>query len=184
MENSVRNHRIAVFIISLIALIGSIIGIYQIRISGSLIEDMPQDAAFFDDIRFFEKEFDGILPVEIMVDTKRKNGVLKLTTLRRMEELETLIKEIPELSDPISVTNLVKYSKQAYYNGNPNYYQLPNNQENTFILSYAKKSANNADLLKSFVDSTGQIARITTFMQDIGTDKMEGIEAGLWKKIH
>jgi len=184
MENSVRNHRIAVFIISLIALIGSIIGIYQIRISGSLIEDMPQDAAFFDDIRFFEKEFDGILPVEIMVDTKRKNGVLKLTTLRRMEELETLIKEIPELSDPISVTNLVKYSKQAYYNGNPNYYQLPNNQENTFILSYAKKSANNADLLKSFVDSTGQIARITTFMQDIGTDKMEGIEADLWKKIH
>lgn len=184
MENSVRNHRIAVFIISLIALIGSIIGIYQIRISGSLIEDMPQDAAFFDDIRFFEKEFDGILPVEIMVDTKRKNGVLKLTTLRRMEELENLIKEIPELSDPISVTNLVKYSKQAYYNGNPNYYQLPNNQENTFILSYAKKSANNADLLKSFVDSTGQIARITTFMQDIGTDKMEGIEDYLWKKIH
>lgn len=184
MENTVRNHKIAVFIVSLLALISSIIGIYQIRISGSLIEDMPQDAAFFDDIRFFEKEFDGILPVEIMVDTKRKNGVLKLSTLRRMEELEDLIKEIPELSDPISVTNLVKYSKQAYYNGNPDYYQLPNNQENAFILSYAKKSSNNANLLKSFVDSTGQVARITTFMKDIGTDKMEGIEADLWKKIH
>ncbi|MCM5662581.1 efflux RND transporter permease subunit [Galbibacter mesophilus] len=184
MENSVRNHRIAVFIVSLIALIGSIIGIYQIRISGSLIEDMPQSAAFFDDIRFFEKEFDGILPVEIMVDTKRKNGVMKLSTLRRMDELEELIREIPELSDPISVTNLVKYSKQAYYNGNPNYFQLPNNQENTFILSYAKKSSGQADLLKSFVDSTGQVARITTFMQDIGTDKMEGIETDLWKKIN
>ncbi|QLE00872.1 MMPL family transporter [Galbibacter sp. BG1] len=184
MENSVRNHRIAVFIISLIALIASIIGIYQIRISGSLIEDMPKSAAFFDDIRFFEKEFDGILPVEIMVDTKRKNGVMKLSTLRRMEDLEELIREIPELSDPVSITNLVKYSKQAYYNGNPNYYQLPNNQENTFILSYAKKSSGEADLLKSFVDSTGQVARITTFMQDIGTDKMEGIEADLWKKIH
>ncbi|TRZ46370.1 efflux RND transporter permease subunit [Robertkochia solimangrovi] len=184
MEKTVREHRIAVFIVSLIALIVSIIGIYQIRISGSLIEDMPKGAPFFKDIRFFEKEFDGVLPVEIMVDTKRRNGVMKLSTLRRMDELEELIREIPELSDPISVTNLVKYSKQAYYNGNPNYYQLPNNQENTFILSYAKKSSGNSNLLHSFVDSTGQIARITTFMQDIGTDKMEGIENELEKRIH
>ena len=183
MENTVRNHRIAVFVVSLIAMITSIIGIYQIRISGSLIEDMPQGAAFFDDIRFFEKEFDGIMPVEIMIDTKRRNGVMKPSTLKRMDELEEVIRETPELSDPISVTNLVKYSKQAFYNGNPEYYQLPNNQENTFILSYAKKSSDNANLLSSFVDSTGQIARITTFMQDIGTDKMEEIQEDLDKKI-
>jgi len=182
MEGTVRHRRITVFTIVIIAIIMSIIGIYQIRISGSLLEDMPQDASFFDDIKFYEKEFDGILPVEIMVDTKRKNGVMNLSTLRRMDELETLIKEVPELSAPISVTSLVKYSKQAYYNGNPNYYQLPNNQERAFILSYAKSSTNDTNLLNSFVDSTGQIARITTFMKDIGTEKMEEIKADIEKK--
>lgn len=183
MENTVRHHRITVFISVLAAIILSIIGIYQIRISGSLLEDMPQGASFFNDIKFFEEEFDGILPVEIMVDTQRKNGVMNLSTLRRMDELETLIKEIPELSAPISVTNLVKYSKQAYYNGNPNYYQLPNNQEKAFIMSYAKGSTNNTNLLSSFVDSTGQIARITTFMKDIGTEQMEDIKADIEKKV-
>lgn len=184
MESTVRYRRITVFVTAIIAIIASIIGIYQIRISGSLIEDMPQDAAFFDDIRFFEEEFDGILPVEIMVDTKRKNGVMNLSTLRRMDELETLIKEIPELSAPISITNLVKYSKQAYYNGNPNYFQLPSNQEKAFILSYTNSASENTNLLESFVDSTGQIARITTFMKDIGTDKMEGIRNDIEKKIN
>lgn len=183
MEDTVRHRRITVFVSVIIAIILSIIGIYQIRISGSLLEDMPQDAAFFDDIKFFEEEFDGILPVEIMVDTKRKNGVMNLSTLRRMDELETLVEEVPELSAPISVTNLVKYSKQAYYNGNPNYYQLPNNQEKAFILSYAKSSTKNTDLLNSFVDSTGQIARITTFMKDIGTEKMEDIRVDIEKKV-
>src|SRR5690606_1541945 len=125
----------------------------------------------------------GVMPVEIMIDTKRKNGVMNLSTLRRMEEVEELIEEIPELSKPISVNNLVKYSKQAYYNGNPDYYQLPTSQENNFILSYAKKSSDNSNLLKSFVDSTGQIARITTFMKDIGTDEMLRVEEELWKKI-
>ena len=100
-----------------------------------------------------------------------------------MNELEDLIIETPSLSKPISVVSLVKYSKQAYYNGNPKYYQLPTSQENSFILSYAKNSPSNVDLLKNFVDSTGQYGRITTFMKDIGTDKMERVEENLQNKI-
>ncbi|MFI1771095.1 efflux RND transporter permease subunit [Thalassobellus citreus] len=183
MEWMVRKKRIAIYVTSLILLVASIIGIYQIKISGSLIEDMPQDSEFVNDIRFFENEFNGIMPLEIMVDTKRKKGVMKLSTLKRMNELEDLIIETPELSKPISVVGLVKYSKQAYYNGNPKFYQLPTSQENSFILSYAKNSTSNVDLLNNFVDKTGQYARITTFMKDIGTDKMERIEENLQTKI-
>lgn len=184
MERMVRHKRIAIYIISVLLLALSIIGIYQIKISGSLIEDMPQKSEFVKDIRFFEKEFNGIMPLEIMVDTKRKKGVMKLSTLKRMDELEDLIIDIPELSKPISVVGLVKYSKQAYYNGNTKYYQLPTSQENSFILSYAKNSSSNVNLLKSFVDSTGQYARITTFIKDVGTDKMERIEEDLQTKIN
>lgn len=108
---------------------------------------------------------------------------MKLSTLKRMDELEELIIETPELSRPISVVDLAKYSKQAYYNGNPKYYQLPTSQENSFILSYAKNSSTDTELLKNFVDSTGQYARITTFMKDIGTDKMERIEEDIQNKI-
>ncbi|MBD0833523.1 efflux RND transporter permease subunit [Aestuariibaculum sediminum] len=183
MERMVKHERIAIYCTGLVLLIVSIIGIYQIKITGSLIEDMPQNSDFVNDIRFFEKEFDGIMPVEIMIDTKRKKGVMKLTTLKRMDALQEAINEIPELSKPISVVDLVKYSKQAYYNGNTKYYQLPTSQENSFILSYAKNSSSNVDLLKNFVDSTGQYARITTFMKDIGTEKMERIEENLQTKI-
>lgn len=42
MENKVRYKRINVYVISLIGLIMGIIGIYQINISGSIIEDMPK----------------------------------------------------------------------------------------------------------------------------------------------
>ena len=183
MEHMVKYKKIAIYITALLLLILSFIGIYQIKISGSLIEDMPQKTEFFSDIRFFEEEFNGIMPLEIMVDTKRKKGVMKLSTLKRMNELEELIDETPELSRPISVVSLVKYSKQAYYNGNPKFYQLPSSQENSFILSYAKNSSSEVDLLKNFVDSTGQYARITTFMKDIGTDRMERIEENLENKI-
>ncbi|MCW1146700.1 efflux RND transporter permease subunit [Flavobacterium lacisediminis] len=186
IENTIRHHRIAVFSASIIILIVGIIGIYQIKISGSIIEDMPKKAPFFKDILFYEKEFDGVMPLEIVIDTKKPKGALKSVTLKRIEELQETIIEIPELSKPVSIVNLVKYSKQAYYNGNPEYYELPTKQEEAFILSYIKNSTKkgNENMLKSYVDSTGQYARITTFMRDIGTDKMKKIEERLQDKIN
>lgn len=184
MERMVKHHKIAIYITAVVLLTVSLIGIYKIEISGSLIEDMPKKTEFYKDIRFFESEFNGIMPLEIMVDTKRKKGVMKISTLKRMNELQELIEETPELSKPISVVELVKYAKQAYYNGNPKYYQLPTAQENGFILSYVKNSSTDVSLLKNLVDSTGQYARITTFMKDIGTDKMERIEENLQNRIN
>lgn len=183
MEYVVREKRISVYVISILLLVVSIIGIYQIRISGSPIEDMPKGAAFFEDIEFFDEEFNGIMPIEIVVNTQRKNGVMKLPTLRRMDQLGEVIDETEELSAPVSVVNLVKYSKQAFYNGIPKYYQIPTNQENTFIMNMARKSSGNANLLQNFTDSTGQTARITTFLQDVKTERMEEIEENLLSEI-
>ncbi len=184
MENMVRNRRITIYVVSLVLLVVSMIGMSQIRVSGSLLEDMPQNTTFYGDIKFFENQFEGIMPLEILIDTKRPKGVLKLPTLKRMDELSQTISEIPELSKPISIVNLVKYSKQAFYNGSPKYYQIPTSNERNFILPYASSFGDKAGLMDSYVDSTGQYARMTTFMQDIGTDRMEKVENNLNTKIN
>ncbi|MEN8702830.1 MAG: efflux RND transporter permease subunit [Polaribacter sp.] len=179
MEQTVKNQRIAIYFATVLVIVLGIIGVYKIRVSGSLIEDMPKSMGFYKDIKFFEKEFGGIMPLEIFIDTKKEKGVMKLSTLKKMDELNETIETFQELSKPISVVNLVKYSKQAYYKGNPKYYQLPTNQEQSYIFSYTKNSNSDAGMLNTFVDSTGRYARITTFMKDIGTDKMDVIQERL-----
>lgn len=185
VEQIVRYKRNKVYIIYALLLVFSIIGISQMKVSGSLIGEMPKSASFYKDILFFEKEFNGVQPLEIMINTGRKKGVMKASMMRKMEELQKTIDSIPELSKPVSIVNLVKYSKQAYYNGNPEYYELPTSQEQAFILSYAKNATKNSkeNLMKSYVDSTGQYARITTFMKDIGTEEMAKVEKRLHAKI-
>ena len=179
MEKMVKHRRITVYFATVIIIIVSIIGVYKIRVSGSLIEDMPKSMEFYKDIKFFEKEFGGIMPLEILIDTKKDKGVMKLSVLKKMDKINETIESFPELSKPISVVNLVKYSKQAYYKGNPKYYQLPTGQEQSYIFAYTKNSNSDASMLKTFVDSTGRYARITTFMKDIGTDKMDVIQKRL-----
>lgn len=186
IQKTIKNKRTIVYTVAFSLLALGFYGTFKMRVSGSLIEDMPKKAAFFDDIVFFEKEFDGVMPIEIMIDTKRKKGVMKLTTLKRMDELQETIDSIPELSQPISIVNLVKYSKQAYYNNNPEYYSLPTTQEQAFILSYAKNSVKDSkeNVMKSYVDSTGQYARITTFIKDEGINNIDAIQSKLQQKIN
>ena len=185
VEKIVRYKRNTIYFIYGLLLIFSVIGVSQMKVSGSLIGEMPKSASFFKDILFFEKEFNGVQPLEIMINTGRKKGVMKASMMRKMDELQKTIDSIPELSKPVSVVNLVKYSKQAFYNGNPEYYELPTSQEQAFILSYAKNATKNSkeNLMKSYVDSTGQYARITTFMKDIGTEEMARVEQRLHKRI-
>ncbi len=186
IEKMVKYNRRYVYAIAIILFIISVFGAFNIKTSGSLTEDMPKNEAFFKDIIFFEKEFDGVMPLEITINTKRKNGVMRLTTMKRMDELQKSIEAFPELSKPLSIVNLVKYSKQAFYNGNPDFYELPTSQEQAFILSYAKNSAKNSqkDFIKSYVSKDGSVARITTFMKDIGSGNMEKVENKLVLKIN
>ena len=183
MENKVRYKRINVFIISILSLIFGIIGIYQINISGSIIEDMPKKSDFFKDILFFDEEFNGIVPIEVIIDTKRKGGANRLSTLKRIDKLEKYIIETPELSPALSMVGGMKFIKQAYYNGNPNYFKLPSSQENSFIARYLKNLNDSGDLLKNYQDSTAQFSRVTTFMKDIKTERIEEIEIDLLKEI-
>jgi predicted RND superfamily exporter protein len=183
-EQFVRKNRTAIYITSLVVLIVSFIGIYQIRVSGSLIEDLPRTKQFYKDIKFFENSFDGIMPLEIVIDAKRKEGISKSRTLKKLDELEEHIIETPELSRPLSLVSIVKYTKQAFYGGDPEFYDLPTSNERLFMAPLLEESGGDVGLMKSYVDSTGQFARITTFMKDMGTDRMERVEEGLLQKIN
>lgn len=183
MVTTVRNRKPAIYTVAFIVIVTSIIGVYKIQVSGSLIDDMPKERQFFKDILFFEKEFGGIMPLEIMIDTKKENGVYKLSTLKKIEKLSRVIERTPGLSKATSIVDLVKYSKQAFYNGNPKYYQLPTSQEKTFLLNYIKNSDQNSSSIINNVDSLGRYARVTTYIKDIGTEEMAKIQEDLQSYI-
>ena len=181
----IRTNRPAIYSVSIFMLVFSIIGVYQMKISGSIIDDMPKDAEFYKDIKYFEDQYEGVMPLEIMIDTKRKEGVYKASTLKRIERLGDFLKDEPGLSHPFSIVNVIKYAKQAFYNNNPKYYQLPNSQERSFILEYAKNSAEEGNTQSlNYVDSTGRFARVTLMMKDVGTDQMDMIKGDLQKQIN
>ncbi len=175
--NITQNYRKTVYITTTLILAIGIYGITLMKTSGYMVDDIPKDDPIYIDLKFFESNFDGLMPLEIMIDTQKPKGVMQLATFRKIDELENRLAEYPELSSSLSLMNLLKFAKQAFYNGRENYYSLPNNREKNFILQYAQTGEENANLLHSFMDSTQQITRVSIRMKDVGTKRMEELYA-------
>ncbi|MCR6640670.1 MAG: efflux RND transporter permease subunit [Sporocytophaga sp.] len=171
LEGLVMNKRKWIYIGTVVVLAVSVWGIYKINAISYMVDDLPENSHVKSDLGFFEQNFKGVMPLEIVVDLGKKNGIKSISNLQKLEELETFLKEQEYVSPPLSVLNVVKGAVQAFYNGDPEHYRLPTNREAPFITKYlGKKSEENT--LKSFVDSTGQFVRFTCKVADIGTTNM------------
>tara|TARA_Y100001954_G_scaffold50563_1_gene53493 strand:+ start:715 stop:3024 length:2310 start_codon:yes stop_codon:yes gene_type:complete len=184
MEKVVLNHRNIVYFSTVLLLVFAFYGVSKIETTGNIVDDIPKDDPIALDLDFFERNFAGVMPFEVMVNTHKNNGVSKSSTLKRIQKLENVLAEYPEISSTSSIADLAKFSKQAYYNGNPDYYSLPSSQEKNFILKYAKNTlGDSADIFNSFIDSSKSVARISARMKDIGTKQMRALRDSIKPKI-
>jgi uncharacterized protein len=171
----IHHNRTAIYVLTSIIVIVSVVGALKIKALAYMVDDLPESSSVKQDLAFFEANFKGVMPLEIVVDTGKKRGVLRLENLRKIEELEDTLARIAVLSKPVSVVSFVKASTQAFFNGSPDYYRLPTNQEKNFLLRYLSSQNDQSGLLKSFVDSTGRVLRISIKIADMGSIKMDSL---------
>jgi uncharacterized protein len=179
----VLNRRRAIYIATGVIAGISIWGMTMIRTTGNFTDDIPETDQLIVDLKFFESNFHGVMPFEITIDTKKKNGVMKQSTLRKIDELQNVLREYPEFSKALSIAEVVKFAKQGFYGGDSTFYSLPSNEEVTFILPYAQNMELKGGLTNSFIDSLKQTTRISVQMADIGTTEMQRIRDDVRPKI-
>lgn len=177
IEYTAFHQRTLVFILALVIAVFSLWGIFQMKALSYMTENIPYRSKPKQDLLFFEKNFRGVMPLEIVVDTKKKRGVLRLSSLMKIEKLEKSLDSISLIAKPLSVLSLIKASKQAFYNNLPEFYELPNNQEFPFILNYLSggQDSSSKKLLQTFVDSTGQKMRISLKVADVGSERLDSL---------
>ncbi len=161
----------------------ALFGLLQMRIAGNISDDMPKESALYKDIKFFEKHYKSVMPFEIIIDTHRKNGVTKLSTLKRIDKLTETLTTYDEFSRPLSIIDPIKYSKQAIYNGEKQFYTLPNSQEKRWLLNYTLNSESPSEWMDALVDENKQIGRVSLYVTDIGTSRMKELKDELRMKI-
>ena len=172
-----------IYSVTMIITLISMIGVLKINVNGYVVDDLPQNSPIIRDLNFFETNFEGILPLEVSIDTRKKNGILNLSTIKKVDRMEEMISEYPEFSRSVSLNKALKYASQAFYNGDPQFFRIPNDMEKNFVLSYLGNSGGNNDMLKGFVDSNKQVTRVSFQMADVGSKRMNELLKELKPRI-
>ncbi len=178
------NHRPLIYGATVVILAFSVAGLFRLKSEGFIVDDLPKTNKIYKDLRFFETHFKGVMPLEIIIDTRQKNGLRKnpLQTFELIDSLSQYIGALPETGKPLSIVEGLKFAKQAYYDGDSSNYALPNSFDISFLSSYLSAKAdtgagntganNFTKLLSSFMDSSKQKARISVNMADIGSKRL------------
>ena len=175
------NHRPLIYGATVVVLAFSVAGLFRLKSEGFIVDDLPKTNKIYKDLRFFETNFKGVMPLEIVIDTRQKNGLRKnpLQTFELIDSLSQYISSLPETGKPLSIVEGLKFAKQAYYDGDSSNYALPNSFDISFLSSYLSAKAdtgaaanNFTKLLSSFMDSSKQKARISVNMADIGSKRL------------
>jgi len=147
------------------------------------VDDLPRYDPIYFVLKYFEKNFNGVMPFEIEIDTKKKGKVMSPSMFKKIDELQQVIATYPEFSKPLSILEVFKFSKQAFYRGDETKYSIPNAQEQGFILDYVPEQTQSRNLLHSFIDSNKQITRVTAHIEDIGTPQLKKLKESIQPKI-
>jgi predicted RND superfamily exporter protein len=173
------NHRPFIYVTTGIIVAVAIAGIFRLKSVGYIVDDLPKTDKLYTDLKFFEKNFKGIMPLEILVDTKKRNGVRTLGNLVKIDSLVQYISAMPAIARPLSITEGLKFARQAFFNGDSVNYAMPSEYDLPALseyLSFRNDSGGRKNsfskLVATFMDSTRQQARISVSMADVGSDRL------------
>ncbi|WP_448520621.1 efflux RND transporter permease subunit [Rhodoflexus sp.] len=172
------HHRTKVYVVCLVLVVVSIIGVLRIRAVSYMVDDLPEESVVVRDLAFFEENFIGIMPLEIIVDTGKPKATRDLKRLRKIRLLEDSLRSLPYVSPPLSVVTFVKAANQALGTVKiEETYALPTQSgELLTIERYTRgQKGQAAELANSFTDSSGQRLRISLKVADIGSLRTDSL---------
>ena len=179
----VQHHRKWVYVSMLLVATVGLIGVWQLKNESHVVDDLPADDPVMKDLKFFEAQFNGVMPLEVIIDTRRPGQALKEINLKKIDQLQDSLDRYPELSRSLSIVDAVKFTKQGFYGGDPERYQLIKANEKAFILPYLENAQEKGGMARSFINEDRSATRVTLQIADAGTARMDELIAELRNEI-
>ena len=172
----VQTRRKAVYASTLVIVALSFIGMAMLKNVGYMVDDISKTDKLYLDLKFFEKNINGVMPFEIVVDTDKPQGISDVRMLLNIDLLERKLMEYPVFSKPVSISSTMKFLNQAYYDGDPRRYRPPSFLDLGSIMEAVPQGKTNANMINSLVNEDKSKARISVQMADVGSVRIKELK--------
>jgi len=176
LVNITIKHRRWVYIVTILVVVLSVMGLLQIQTTGNLTSDLPKDHQIKQDFDFIETKFGGAVPFEILIDYKEQSRLSKKQTLQRIEMIQKHLDEDELFSKSLSYVDALKAANMAYYNNDSSQFRLITSRRHLSKIgryidssSYITDAEGVGIAMNELVDTAAYVIRIRTQMRDLGS---------------
>ncbi|MBW1894683.1 MAG: MMPL family transporter [Deltaproteobacteria bacterium] len=142
----------------------SIFFICRLELTHSMMRYFPDSFAVKQDALFIDKELRGMLTIEVVVDTKKENGIYEPLILNSIDKISKHLESIKQsdifVGKVFSITDILKETNQALHGNDSNHYTIPQDRE-IIAQEFLLFENSGSDDLEQIVDSKFSKTRIT-----------------------
>jgi uncharacterized protein len=151
-----------------------------------MVDDVPKSSKMYKDMQYFQDNFKGILPYEILIRTHDETDVTNFDVLDKTNRLQKALKKFPEFSKPTSLVEVICYGNQMVNDGDPVYYRLPNALNMADVAgrmpqAEGKSAGMQSAIMRGLMDSTRTTLRISYQVEDVGSVRLDSINKEVYK---
>lgn len=157
-----------------ITVVGSIY-IIKLRPLSYMVDDIPHSARVYQDLEFFQRNFRGVMPFEVVVTTNEPGYASEPEAIIKVNSFQKAMKRFTELSKPMSIAEVVSFANQTVNEDDPAQYRVPSVLDLANLQSYFpdRKPGGKRTVIDGMIDSTKTKLRISYQMRDIGSVAMD-----------
>lgn len=168
------NRKRVVYFFAFVSILISLLGLVKLKPLVYVVDDIPKYSKIYTDLQFFEQNFKGIMPLDIIIDTEEEDGLKQTATLQRIATLQKRLDEYDEMARSISVVDVLAFANQSWNDGNEKYYRLPSKTTLGNIVNYLPSFTDTTQksVMSNVVDKDFRKTRISIQLADVGSARM------------
>ena len=170
----VMHHRKLMYLSVFLIMALTAVGMLRLKTTGNLTADFSEADPMVQQVRFFEREFGGVVPLDVLIDTKVPGGVWSTEVLESLDAFQQAIMKLDHVSRPFSMVDVLKFGRQGYMGGSPDDYTLPSAEERRAIVDVLPvlDTARFATMASSLVNADESKLHIIIQIEDLMQEDM------------
>ncbi len=162
----------------------SLVGISQIRVDTTLLEDLGDKDPIVLDFRYFEEHFSGVRPFEMHLVAAPGYSMYDKEVLQEIEKIEQYLYSSYGLNFISSPATVVKTLSRAQNGGLQDYFILPVSERELQQVTRRLQALRKRSELRAVVTTDQREGRLTGKMSDIGSARASILNDSLRTFIH
>ncbi len=145
-------HPVKIIVICIMLSAVSVYYITELKFASNIVNYFPDDHPAKIDLKAIEKQLNGTLAIEVIIDTQKEDGIHDPAILNGIEKLSKKIIQIQNeelhIGKVTSIVDIVKETNQALHGNDENYYKIPQEKKVVSQVLFMFENSGSDDLEK------------------------------------